>query len=146
MYFNSSRQSLPSPSSPQSLPVHIAVLYISLYQSFAWWMLTTSSWLCVFSTYLWLNISRHNCWVTERQYWPLHYRTARLTWHWPLASRSLTPDWPLTSGQVARGQSPSIYKDFIRVVFGAIQRGGLTLADCLYQVLIAVCLLRLWLH
>lgn len=83
------------PSCSRSLAVHIRVVYMSLYRSLC--LVNVILWPlppCAFSTYLWLHISPSNCWVTERQYWPLHYRTARLTGHWPLGSRSLWPDWP----------------------------------------------------
>lgn len=66
---------------------------------------------CAFSTYLWLHISPCNCWVTERQYWPLHYRTVPLTGHRPHGSRSLWPRWPYLAG--SSGVSPP---EFIRTL------------------------------
>lgn len=36
---------------------------------------------CPFNTYLSLHISSFNYWLTERQYWALHYKNGRLTGH-----------------------------------------------------------------
>lgn len=100
------------PSCSQSLPVrissslHVTLPLLCLVNVILWPEPPRA-----FSTYLWLHISPGNCWVTERQYWPLHYRTARQTGHRPLGSRSLCPDWPYLPRS-----SGVIYPEFIRTL------------------------------
>lgn len=60
--------------------VIMGVFYMSLYCSPAWSLPFFSHWPgAPFTTCLSCNTSPFNCWVTERQYWPLHYDTGVVT-------------------------------------------------------------------
>lgn len=121
------------PSCSRSLPAHIRVVYMSLECNVN---VNVILWPCAFSTYLWRHISSCNCWVTEKQYWPLHYRTARLTGHWPLCSRSLWSDWPYLprSSGVSHPESMRTLQDLLWVPYSKVawprQTAYITGIDC----------------
>lgn len=94
---------LPVITSPYESSLHVTLLVLFLVNVILW---------PLHSAPIYGSISLpSNCRVTERQYWPLHYRTTRLTGHWPLGSGSLRPDWPYLPG------SPGVsHPEFIRTL------------------------------